>query len=617
MHDIGEVAEEGRPQYNLLEEPWINVVDTDGCASAVSLRDVLVNAHKIRKFANDMPNQDLPLLRLLVAILYRAYGRNYDLESGEVSIPALRKLWKKEWQTGHFNSQIILDYFNQFYNHFNLFDAKYPFYQTPELSYPAEKKKFDSVGELEGDVPKAAKFVFSMRPRNDLDKLSSAEAARWLLFFQAYDIAGNKSPVVGETHVTSGKVVAPKSKVQTGWLGALGCVYLEQDSLFRTLMLNWCLFNPYRRTSGDIWFGNPQDRPAWEREPAGPDLNDHYRLTGIVDLLTLQSRRVRLIPDHSGRNVVGVISCYGDVIQAHNLDSLEPMSAWGYGTEKKRKELQLPALPRVPVTFTADKAIWRQLQPLISVGNNGAGESEDTRPGVIKWLEDLLVNGCLGDEAPGSVLKLARIHTQAMIYGQHRANYVDSVDDYLDASVQLFRLDSAAVDVIVNVVEQTEKSVEALAEMAGCLEESSGNQANEDSVTKSQQNRYKIASEAVKERAYESLDSLFRERISDYTPVMDIEDYRQEWYDAIHRNLIEIGWECRNNASAPSFVSRYIRNSSKTTKGERKNKSESLSAAVLYMRFKHILNDYLGSLPSDRHSTIKEKRRDDYGAIEH
>ena len=119
MHDIGEVAEEGRPQYNLLEEPWINVVDTDGCASAVSLRDVLVNAHKIRKFANDMPNQDLPLLRLLVAILYRAYGRNYDLESGEVSIPALRKLWKKEWQTGHFNSQIILDYINQFNNHFN------------------------------------------------------------------------------------------------------------------------------------------------------------------------------------------------------------------------------------------------------------------------------------------------------------------------------------------------------------------------------------------------------------------------------------------------------------------------------------------------------------------
>lgn len=606
MHDIGEAAEEGRPKYNLLEEPWINVIDTDGCAGAVSLRDVLVNAHKIKKFANDMPNQDLPLLRLLVAILYRAYGRNYGHGSREVNISDLRKLWKKEWQAGHFNTQIILDYFNQFYDRFNLFDAKYPFYQTPELSYPA-KKEFDSVGELEGDVPKADKFVFSMRPRNDLKKLSSAEAARWLLFFQAFDIAGNKSPVVGETHVTSGKVVAPKSKVQTGWLGALGCVYLEQDSLFRTLMLNWCLFNPYRRTREDIWFGNPQDRPAWEREPAGPDLNDHYHLSGIVDLLTLQSRRVRLIPDQSGRNVIGVISCYGDVIQAHNMDSLEPMSAWRYGTEKKRKELQLPTLPRVPVTFTADKAIWRQLQPLISVGNNGAGESEDTRPGVIKWLEYLLVNGCLGDETSGSVLKLARIHTQAMTYGQYQANYVDSVDDYLDASVQLFRLDSAAVDVIVNAVEQTEKSIDALAKMAGCLEESSGNQANEDSVTKSQQKRYKIASEAVKERAYESLDSLFRERISDYTPVMDIEDYRQEWYDAIHHNLIEIGWECRKNASAPSFASKYIRSSSKKTKGERKKKKTvSLSAAVLFMQFKHKLNVYLGPLPSDRHSTIKK-----------
>ena len=188
-----------------------------------------------------------------------------------------------------------------------------------------------------------------------------------------------------------------------------------------------------------------------------------------------------------------------------------------------------------------------------------------------------------------------------MTYGRYQANYVDSVDDYLDASVQLFRLDSAAVDVIVNAVELTEKSVDALAKMAGCLEESSGNQANEDSVTKSQQKRFKIASEAVKERAYESLDSLFRERISDYTPVMDIEDYRQEWYDAIHRNLIEIGWECRKNASAPSFTPKYIRNSSKTTKGGRKTKkTESLSAAVLFMRFKHKLNIYLGPLPSDK-----------------
>ena len=608
MQDIDEAIGGRNSNYNLLEEPWIKIIYLDGRDGVVSLRDVLINAHIIKKFNNDMPNQDLPLLRLLEAVLYRAYGMYFASRLGERRASELRKLWKKEWQTGHFNPQIIRAYFDRFHKRFNLFDSEYPFYQTPGLAYPSKDAEFDSVGELEGDVPKADKFVFSMRSRNNLDKLPSADAARWLLFFQAYDIGGIKSQVLGETHIKKGRVYAPKARVQTGWLGALGCVYLEQDSLFRTLMLNWCLFNPYGKTEKDIWFGNPNDLPAWEREPAGPDLNNHYHLTGIVDLYTLQSRRVRLIPDQSGQNVIGVISCYGDVIQAHNMDSLEPMSAWRYGTEQQRKELQLPTVPRVPVTFTADKAIWRQLQPLVSAGNNGAGESEDTRPGVIKWLEDLLINGCLEDEASGSVLKLARIHTQAMIYEKrYHSKYVDSVDDSLDASVQLFRLDSAAVDVIVTAVEQAEKSVNALARLAGSLEESSGNQANEDSVTKSQQDRYKIAYEAVKERAYESLDSLFRERISDYTPVEDIEDYRQEWYDAIHRKLFDIGQECRENASAPSFAVRYKRKSQKTTKDGRKVQgSQDLSAAVLFFHFEKTLNDYLGYLPRGMHSISEE-----------
>ena len=74
MQDTDEAIGGGSSSYNLLEEPWIKIIYLDGRDGVVSLRDVLINAHIIKKFANDMPNQDLPLLRLLEAVLYRAYG---------------------------------------------------------------------------------------------------------------------------------------------------------------------------------------------------------------------------------------------------------------------------------------------------------------------------------------------------------------------------------------------------------------------------------------------------------------------------------------------------------------------------------------------------------------
>ena len=582
MNDVGATGG-GRPSFNLLDQPWIRVTYLEGHVGLVSLRDLLVEAHRIREISSDMPQQTLPILRNALAVLYQAYAQRFRPMIGDDNPTALLQLWWTLWQTGQFDPQVIDDYLERYHDRFDLFNPEHPFYQTPGLTYSSEDKEYDSIGELQADVPKPKKFLFSMRAKNDLDSLTLPEAARWLVFLQAYDPAGIKSPVDGETHILRNRVYPPKSKVGTGWLGALGNVYLEQDNLFATLMLNWCLINPRGRGDDDIWFGKPGDLAPWEREPAGPDMDPDYQPTGIVDMLTLQSRRVRLVPDDSGSRVVGIVVCYGDVISADNMDAYEPMTAWRYGSENLRKKLGLPTAPRMPVTFTSDKAIWRQLQPLISAGSNGAGQTDDTRPGVIRWVETLL-NWNRDDAGSGKVMQMARIHTQSMIYGPQNSFFSDAIDDSLDANLQLLHLDAAAVDVVVQVVERTEDSVKALDSMVAQLNQSAGDKAQKD--------RFYAAVARVKERAYASLDQLFRQRIAEFDPSEDIERYRNDWFQAIHRDLIAVASEYRDQSPAPSFLPK--------ANGAR-------SSEQIFDRFLSQLNKYLGPLPSREGETANEK----------
>ena len=70
------------PTYNLLDEPWIQVVTEDGATAEVSLTDVLKNAGRYRALASDLATMNFAVLRVLLAVLYRAWDdarwRNVD-----------------------------------------------------------------------------------------------------------------------------------------------------------------------------------------------------------------------------------------------------------------------------------------------------------------------------------------------------------------------------------------------------------------------------------------------------------------------------------------------------------------------------------------------------------
>lgn len=547
--------------FNLIDEPWIPCIFDDGYHE-LSLRQLFEEAPKIRTLSGDVPQHALPLLRLALAILYRAHADivpGYDQSS-------MIDLWKRIWQAGNFDLDVIDTYLDTFHDRFFLLYQDHPFFQTPDIEYVGEKS-FDPVSEMIADVPKPGKFLFSMREQNSIGDISFAEAARYLVFLQAYDTAGIKTPIVGNTHINSGKVYAPKGVIGTGWLGAIGGLFVEGNNLFETLMLNWCL---YEKGSDAVLLGHPGDLPPWERlDRAKPDL-EFRPCSGPVDALTRQSRRIRLVPDRNHSRIIGLVSCYGDIAAPHNTNDSEKMTAWRE-SEPQMKKLGLSAPPLMPVTHDASKSLWRGLEPILQVADG----RRDLRPGVIKWVEELRKSRCF--ERGTHTLSIATIHAQGMTYGTQSSVYETGIDDSVRLDTAMFRKDYPAISIVVKLVSETERAVGTLVTFVKNLQTSAG--------SKTIGSQSQASSQQIKEEAYSELDDVFRERLAGFSEDEDYETYGNQWRDDVHRLLLDKGGEYLSQANVPVFEEHEA------------DKIGVMGASRAQLLFYSGLNKILGSLP--------------------
>ena len=108
-----------QPTFNLIDEPWIGAVDADGTRKEYSLRDLLAQAHVLHSLYDDSPLVVAALLRMILALLHRAYDG-----------PRNRREWQAIWTAGKFDVARLETYFDQWYSRFDLFDAEHPFYQS-------------------------------------------------------------------------------------------------------------------------------------------------------------------------------------------------------------------------------------------------------------------------------------------------------------------------------------------------------------------------------------------------------------------------------------------------------------------------------------------------------
>jgi CRISPR system Cascade subunit CasA len=510
------------PSFDLRDERWIRVTYLDGRSKEVSIRQIFQDSAEIAEISGDIPQQELPILRLLLAILRRSFG-NPDLSDS-----ARRSWWIGTWEAGCFDCDRLNGYLDRFGCEFNLF-GPHPFYQTADLAY--QSGKVDPIAEAIADVPKEDSFLFSMRGKGDTRPLGFAEAARWLVFLQAYDIAGIKTPVNGNTHVKSGKVYPPSGVPSTGWLGSICGVFVEGDNLFQTLMWNLDVFD---KTADLELFGNPDDLPAWERAQAVSDYLVR-KPDGPADLETLQTRRIRLVATDDDTAVSGVIMCYGDLVHPVWAHEAERMTAWRESPEQQKK-LGTPDVPLMPVRLDGSKEIWRGLSSLLAMSDKAA----DLRPGVVVWMDRMRTTVGWRGKFPQSVV----IHVQGMEYGTQAAVYSNGVDDSMRIGSAMACDDVRAVAEAVSFVDRIDRAVYELSLFEARIKQISGSK-----------NASPKTSTDIRESAYQSIDPLFREYLAGFTEDVDPAEYTMEWMQKARNMILGLGSSLVRESEALEFGS--------------------------------------------------------------
>ena len=347
-------------EFNLLDEPWIRVIDKECSIHEVSLIDVLKHAHTYKDLCGELPTQDFAMLRLLLAVLHTVFSR-YDVNGNEWPLEdadgALDR-WADLWENKRFPAEVITEYLESQRENFYLFHPERPFYQCGH----AKKGTEYSASKLNGNLSESSNKLrlFTDISGKAKEEMSFSEAARWLLYVNAYDDTSAKPSRESKER----GVKLPSTGV--GWLGKLGIIFAAGDNLFETLMLDMVMLNP----NGDIF---EKETPIWEREEI-PD-GERTKIAcpeNLSELYTLQSRRLFL--KRKDQSVTGYFLLGGDFFDRENA-FIEPMTVWKNSDGKKTNT-------HTPWRHDSSKQFWRECPAAIL-------NDKENKPGIISWIKGL------------------------------------------------------------------------------------------------------------------------------------------------------------------------------------------------------------------------------------
>ena len=502
--------------FDLRTQPWLLARFPDGRVRELSLLDTFARAHEIMDLIGEVPTQSFALYRLLLAILYRSLP--------PVDNPILA--WKQLWDGAELPGEWIEDYLGEHAHRFDLLHPQTPFYQVADLH--THKGDVFGLERLIADVPNGHQF-FTTRRAAGLEAISFAEAARWLMHAQAFDPAGIKSGAIGDGRVKDGK----GHPHGPAWAGQLGGILLEGESLKQTLLLNLVLGETADTARRDA------DSAVWERpaQTAAVEDTDDRVPQGPVDLLTWQSRRIRLA--HDGECVTGVLIANGDALRPQNRHTVEHMTAWRRSEAQEKKPGE--KLVYMPRTHNPERSFWRGLAALIPQATRAqmtADGAAALAPGTVHWVRTLRNHGAIDADFP------LRTHALGIRYGTQSSTVVEIIDDVLDMDLVLVleegvRLAAAAEDTVA----ATEKAINAVAFLAANLAVAAGGYPEG-------------ARERARERAYFLVDPRFRSWLARLRSSSDPETVRIAWNEETYRLLRELGKEVIAGAGPAAWIGR-------------------------------------------------------------
>lgn len=546
-------------EFNLLDEPWIRVMTEDCTVVERSLMQVLLNSHQYQRLADELPTQDVALLRLLLAILQTVFYR-VDPEGEDDPIEdraaAIRR-WQALWNAGRFPVQPIRTYLETWKDRFWLFHPEHPFYQVPAAAVGTKFKASKLNGELSESAHKMR--LFPLRDGEEKETLSYAEAARWLVTLIGFDDSASTKKETG---------------TGTGWLGDRVNVYAIGENLFETLMLNLVFLKDGRY----VWAEN---MPAWEQPTMTTAKKREIPLPdNQAELLTLQSRR--LILSREENRVTGFSSTGGDFFGKEGRVNAfsEQMTLWRAGKTPKN------AVPQfVPASVDPWRQMWRDFEVIL-------GRREDTHiPGVVAWLTELRRKNVI----PRKYVHIASV---GVTYDSKKGSIADIISDHLDFQMSL--LDAAGELWIVLVggeIHLIDKVARTLGALAEGLYLAQGGQLDGAGKKARQSQR----DEGMR-LLYAAVDLPFREWLAHIGAQHgDDENTRAQeqqcWRSIVFRIADNLGREMIRDAGTAAFTGRWIVNEMAETNGRFFTKTNGERKSVFYSSPTEY-NRYLNNLKS-------------------
>lgn len=492
-------------EFNLLDEPWIRVIDFDCNIDELSLKEVFKNAHKYKDLCGELPTQDFAVMRLLLAVLQTVFSR-YDTQGKEALFEGEEDAfdrWIDLWNGEKFPSEVIDDYLEKYRERFYLFHPERPFYQITNANAGTTYTAAKLFGNLSESGHKTR--LFPMINGEEKMSMTYPEAARWLIYINGYDDS------------------ASKTKTGVGWLGQLGALSAVGRNLFQTLMLNLIFLRsdlePFERET-PIW--EFEKHPYAEKAKiAVPD--------NLSQLYTLQSRKTFLIREND--KVVG-FNVHGGIFFEKENAFIEPMTKWKNTGNKNFDTF-------VPKEHSSSTQFWRDFPSLII-----DDKSEKGQPGVISWIDRM--SGVFSGKMPMLKLKTYSVH-----YGSSNSFvndvFSDSLEIHSSLISQLQKSWQTLVKDSVSFCETIANKVYTLAKNVNLAE-------GGDFVAKEDNCSAKVAAGNAKAEFYSLIDIPFRRWLCSIDPdTDDIDKKRYEWIKQCTDSALKLGERIVGAASPSAF----------------------------------------------------------------
>lgn len=251
--------------FNLLDNPWLPVVNHKGEKEFLSVNEFLNKAHELERFDFPLPGLETAVIRFFVALVHI------------VGAPETLKDWENSLLSGKFEKKFSKELNDKYYDKFDLFSKIDPFMQTKKI----DEKFIKPMSKLIDEFPSGNNSVHfaTTQLKSNITKnpigVDPATAAILILY-------GQMTPRSGLGGFLSGVINA-----KTPYY-----ILLKGRNLFENITLNVLHNESLTSIADNETLGEPKE--GWMKDFNGNVLPKKIR---IQDGLLWNSRTIKLIPE--------------------------------------------------------------------------------------------------------------------------------------------------------------------------------------------------------------------------------------------------------------------------------------------------------------------------------